>query len=36
MHGCGSRELSGKENLTLFVGDRVIMATSGSGGYGKE
>ena len=30
----GSRELSGKENLTLAVGDRVVMETSGGGGYG--
>jgi N-methylhydantoinase B len=32
----GSRELSGKENLVLSVGDRVVMETSGGGGYGKE
>ena len=31
----GSRELSGKENLTLAMGDRVVMETSGGGGYGK-
>ena len=30
----GSRELSGKENLTLAKGDRVVMETSGGGGYG--
>jgi N-methylhydantoinase B len=30
----GSRELSGKENLTLAAGDRVVMETSGGGGYG--
>ena len=30
-----SRELSGKENLALFAGDRVVMETSGGGGYGK-
>ena len=30
----GSRELSGKENLTLAMGDRVVMETSGGGGYG--
>jgi len=34
-HAAGSsRELSGKENLTLAVGDRVVMETSGGGGYG--
>jgi N-methylhydantoinase B len=32
----GSRELSGKENLTLAMGDRVVMETSGGGGYGME
>jgi N-methylhydantoinase B len=31
----GSRELSGKENITLAKGDRVIMETSGGGGYGR-
>jgi len=30
----GSRELSGKENLALAKGDRVVMETSGGGGYG--
>jgi N-methylhydantoinase B len=30
----GSRELSGKENLPLAVGDRVVIETSGGGGYG--
>ncbi|CAN5122100.1 hydantoinase B/oxoprolinase family protein [soil metagenome] len=30
----GSRELSGKENLALAVGDRVVIETSGGGGYG--
>jgi N-methylhydantoinase B len=30
----GRRELSGKENLTLRAGDRVVMETSGGGGYG--
>ena len=30
----GRRELSGKENLTLAAGDRVVMETSGGGGYG--
>lgn len=30
-----SRELKGKENLALAVGDRVVMETSGGGGYGK-
>jgi N-methylhydantoinase B len=32
----GSRELSGKENLALAVGDRVVMETSGGGGYGEK
>ena len=31
----GSRELSGKENLALTRGDRVVMETSGGGGYGR-
>jgi N-methylhydantoinase B len=31
----GSRELRGKENLTLHTGDRVVMETSGGGGYGQ-
>jgi len=31
----GSRELSGKENLALAMGDRVVMETSGGGGYGR-
>jgi len=31
----GSGELSGQENLALAVGDRVVMETSGGGGYGK-
>jgi N-methylhydantoinase B len=36
LHRAGtSRELSGKENLALAVGDRVVMETSGGGGYGK-
>jgi threonine dehydratase len=30
-----SRELSGKANLALRKGDRVVMETSGGGGYGK-
>ncbi len=30
----GSRELSGRENLPLAVGDRVVIETSGGGGYG--
>ena len=30
----GSRELSGKENLALARGDRIVMETSGGGGYG--
>ena len=30
----GSRELRGKENLSLSKGDRVVMETSGGGGYG--
>ncbi|WP_421998539.1 hydantoinase B/oxoprolinase family protein [Reyranella sp.] len=30
----GGRELSGKENLALRAGDRVVMETSGGGGYG--
>ena len=30
----GSRELRGKENLALRGGDRVVMETSGGGGYG--
>jgi N-methylhydantoinase B len=30
----GSRELRGKENLALAMGDRVVMETSGGGGYG--
>ena len=29
-----SRELLGKENLALAVGDRVVIETSGGGGYG--
>ncbi len=32
----GSRELSGKENLTLAKGDRVVMETSGGGGYARR
>ena len=28
------RELLGKENLKLSAGDRVVMETSGGGGYG--
>ena len=36
LHRAGtSRELSGKENIALAVGDRVVMETSGGGGYGK-
>jgi N-methylhydantoinase B len=31
----GSRELSGKENLALAMGDRVVMESSGGGGYGR-
>ena len=30
----GSRELSGKENLALARGDRIVMEPSGGGGYG--
>ena len=36
LHRAGeSRELSGKANLALRKGDRVVMETSGGGGYGR-